>query len=149
TQAPFTLSDRGVNSDKNNFAPVIGLAYTPRFAKSLFRNDATVIRAGFRVGYDDIFNNIPANMGLNAPYNLTTAQTAGVTQPGKFPWGVAFNQNVPFIANYGNQGPGHPTSGVIGFSAEDPNLRSAYLYQYNFGIQRGIGNDFSIEADYQ
>jgi hypothetical protein len=149
TQAPFTLSNSGVNSDKNNVAPVVGLAYTPRFSNSLFGNDATVIRAGFRVAYDDVFNNIPANMGLNAPYNLTTNQTAGVTQPGKFPWAVGFDQSVPFISNFGNQGPGHPTSGVIGFSAEDPSLRSAYIYQYNFGIQRRIGNDFSIEADYQ
>jgi hypothetical protein len=149
TQAPFTLSSSGVNSDKNNFAPIVGFAYTPRFAKWLFGNDDTVIRAGYRMGYDDIFNNIPANMGLNAPYNLTTSQTAGVTQPGKFAWGVAFNQNVPFIANYKNQGPGHPTSGVIGFSAEDPNLRSAYIHQYNFGIQRRLGSAFSLEADYQ
>src|SRR5712692_5041874 len=28
TQAPFTLSDTGVNTDKNNFAPVVGFAYT-------------------------------------------------------------------------------------------------------------------------
>src|SRR6266478_6978066 len=66
TQAPFTLSDSGVNLDKNNFAPVFGFAYTPRFAKA-FGNDDTVIRGGFRVGYDEVFNNIPANMGLNAP----------------------------------------------------------------------------------
>ena len=149
TQAPFTLSDSGVNSVKTNFAPVIGLAYTPRFAKSIFGNDATVIRAGFRIGYDEIFNNIPANMGLNAPYNLTTTQVAGVTQPGKFPWAIGFNQNVPFISNFGNQGPGHPTSGVIGFSAEDQNIRSSYIYQYNFGIQRKLGNEFAVEADYQ
>src|SRR5712671_6020066 len=97
TQAPFTLSDSGVNSDKNNFAPVIGLAYTPRFAKSIFGNDATVIRAGFRVGYDEIFNNIPANMGLNAPYTLTTTQTAGVTQPGKFLYAIGYDQNVPLV----------------------------------------------------
>jgi hypothetical protein len=62
TQVPFTASDSGVHSDKNNIAPVIGIAYTPHFAKALFGNDDTVIRAGFRVGYDDIFNNIPANM---------------------------------------------------------------------------------------
>lgn len=149
TQAPFTLPSSGVNSDKNNFAPVIGLAYTPRFAKSIFGNDATVIRAGFRIGYDEIFNNIPANMGLNAPYNLTTTQNAGGTQPDKFPWAIGFNQNVPFISNFGNQGPGHPTSGLIGFSAEDPNIRSSYIYQYNFGIQRRLGNALSLEADYQ
>ena len=149
TQAPFTLSNSGVLSDKNNIAPVVGLAYTPRFAHGLFGSDDTVIRAGFRVGYDDVFNNVPANMGLNAPYNVTTNQSAGVTQPGKFPWAIGFDQAVPFISNYGNQGPGHPTSGVIGLGAIDPNLRSAYIYQYNFGIQRRLGSSFSVEADYQ
>jgi Carboxypeptidase regulatory-like domain len=149
TQAPFTLPNSGVYSDKNNIAPVIGLAYSPRFSRALFGNDDTVIRAGFRVGYDDVFNNVPANMGLNAPYVVTTNQTAGVTQAAKFPWAIGFDQSVPFISNYGNQGPGHPTSGVIGPSAIDPNLRGAYIYQYNFGIQRRLGSSLSIEADYQ
>ena len=146
---PVKLSNAGVNTDRNNIAPVVGLAYTPRFAKTLFGNDATVIRAGFRVGYDDVFNNIPANMGLNIPYSLTTNQTANVTQPGKFPWAIGYNQNVPLVSNFGKQGPGTPQSGLVSVSAEDPNLRSAYIYQYNFGIQRRIGNDFSVEADYQ
>jgi hypothetical protein len=149
TQAPFTLSDSGVNSDKNNFAPVVGMAYTPRFAKTLFGNDATVIRAGFRVGYDEIFNNIPANMGLNAPYTLTTNQSAGGTQPGKFSYATALNQSVPLISNIGKQGPATPTVGLVSVSSEDQNLRSAYVYQYNLGIQRRLGNDFSLELDYQ
>jgi hypothetical protein len=146
---PIKLSNAGVNTDRNNIAPVLGLAYTPRFAPALFGSDATVIRAGFRVGYDDVFNNIPANMGLNIPYSLTTNQTANVTQPGKFLWATGYNQNVPLVSNYGKQGPGTPQSGLVSVSAEDPNLRSAYIYQYNFGIQRRIGSDFSVEADYQ
>jgi hypothetical protein len=146
SQAPFTAPDSGVNSDKNNFAPVVGVAYTPRFAKKLFGNDDTVIRFGFRVGYDDIFNNIPANLGLNAPYNLSTTQTAGVTQTGKFSYAVGFNQNVPLVKLDAN---GKPVVGLVGFSAEDPNIRSAYLYQYNFGIQRRIAQNFSFEVDYQ
>jgi Carboxypeptidase regulatory-like domain/TonB-dependent Receptor Plug Domain len=146
---PVTISNSGVISDKNNIAPVVGIAYTPRAYKGFFGEDATVIRAGFRVGYDDIFNNIPANMGLNPPYNLLTAQTAGVTQAGKFPWAIGYDQNVPLVSNYGNQGPGTPTTGLLGFNAEDPNIRSAYLYQYNAGIQRRIGAYTSIEVDYQ
>jgi hypothetical protein len=149
TQAPSAISNSGVNSDKNNVAPVIGIAYSPRFSRALFGNDATVIRTGFRVGYDEVFNNIPANMGLNAPYSLTTNQTAGVTQPGKFPYAIGFDQNVPLVSNFGRQGPGTPTSGLVSFSAQDPNLRNAYIYQYNFGVQRKLGNAFSIEADYQ
>ncbi len=146
SQAPITVSNSGVHSDKNNFAPVVGLAYTPRFAKSIFGNDDTVIRMGFRVGYDDIFNNIPANMGLNAPFSLTTTQTAGTTQPGKFPWALGFNQNVPLVKLDAN---GRPIVGLLGFNAVDPNIRSAYLYQYNFGIQRKLGQSFSVEVDYQ
>src|SRR5216683_2716280 len=145
TQAPFTLSDSGTNPDKNNVAPVLGFAYTPRFAESVFGRDKTVFRGGFRVGYDEIFNNIPANMALNAPFNLTTTQIAGVTQKGKFPWAVGLNQNVPLVKNIGmpNQ------VGLVGFSAEDPNLPSSYIYQYSLGIQRRLGSAFSLEADYQ
>jgi len=144
--SPVSVGNSGVNSDKNNFGPVVGIAYTPRFAKRLFGNDDTVIRAGFRVGYDDIFNNIPANMGLNAPYNLTTTQTAGVTQPGKFSYATGFDQNVPLVKFDAN---GKPLIGLVGFNAEDPNIRSSYLYQYNLGIQRRVGQNFSMEVDYQ
>jgi hypothetical protein len=146
TQAPLTLSSSGVNLDKNNFAPVLGFAYTPRIARSLFGKDDTVIRGGFRMGYDDIFNNIPANMGLNAPFNLTTTQSAKATNGGKkFPWALGFNQNVPLVKNIGlpNQ------VGLVGFSAEDQNINSAYIYQYSMGIQRRLGSAFSLEVDYQ
>jgi hypothetical protein len=144
-KAPITLSDSGVTSDKNNIAPVIGMAYTPRFAKGVFGNDDTVIRAGFRIGYDDIFNNIPANMGLNAPYNLSTTQNTN-TAGGKFSYATGFDQNVPLVKFDAN---GKPLVGLVGFNAEDPNIRSSYLYQYNVGIQRRLGQNFSLEVDYQ
>jgi hypothetical protein len=145
TQAPLTLSSSGVNSDKNNFAPVLGFAYTPRIAGSLFGKDDTVIRGGFRMGYDDIFNNIPANMGLNAPFNLTTTQTRGTNNGSKFPWAVGFNQNVPLVKNIGKPN----QVGLVGLSAEDQNINSAYIYQYSLGIQRRLGSAFSLEVDYQ
>src|SRR5262249_2165175 len=147
--SPVTISNSGVNPDKNNFAPVLGFAYTPRWGERFFGKDSTVIRAGFRVGYDEVFNNIPANQVLNPPSNLLNAHTANVTQPGKFSWAIGFDQNVPLVSNFGKQGPGAPTSGVLGFNAIDPNSRSAYLYQYNLGIQRKLGNSFSVEVDYQ
>ena len=152
TPAPFTLSDTGVNSDKNNVAPVLGFAYTPRIAKSVFGNDKTVVRGGFRVGYDEIFNNIPANMALNAPFNLTTTQIAGVTQlktptdpTGKFSYAVGLDQNVPLVKNIGQPN----QVGLVSLSAEDQNLRSPYIYQYSLGVQRQLGGAFSLEVDYQ
>src|SRR4029077_6959660 len=145
TQAPFTLSDSGTNPDKNNVAPVLGFAYTPRFAESVFGRDKTVFRGGFRVGYDEIFNNIPANMALNAPFNLTTTQVAFTTQPGKFSYAVGLNQNVPLVNNIGKPN----QVGLVSLSAEDQNLRSSYIYQYSLGIQRQLGSAFSLEVDYQ
>src|SRR6266446_3742067 len=150
TQAPFTLSDTGVNLDRNNFAPVVGFAYTPRIAKSLFGNDKTVIRGGFRMGYDEIFNNIPANMALNAPFNLTTTQNnstqKSATNPsGKFSYAVGLDQNVALVRNIGQPN----QVGLVGISSEDQNLRSAYIYQYSLGVQRQLGNAFSLEVDYQ
>ena len=148
-QAPFTLPLSGGYPDKNNFAPMFGFAYSPRMFNSLFGRNDTVIRGGFRMAYDELFNNVPSSMALAPPYNLQVTQTANVTQPGKFPWAVGFNQNVPLISNFARQGPGTPTVGVVSFQGVDPNLRSAYLYQYNLGMQRKLGNAFLIEADYQ
>lgn len=147
-QAPFTLPSSGVYSDKNNFAPMLGFAYVPRVLRGFFGNNNTVIRGGIRIAYDDLFNNVPSSMVLNPPYNLQLTQTANVTQPGKFPWAIGFNQNVPLISNLSKQGPGTPTVGVVNLQGVDPALRSAYLYHYNLGIQRTLGNAFSIEADY-
>jgi hypothetical protein len=140
--APFTLPLSGVHSHKNNVAPMFGFAYEPGEA-------GAVIRGGFRMAYDDLFNNVPSSMALSAPYNLQTSQTANVTQPGKFPWAIGFDQNVPLISNFGRQGPGTPTTGVLTFQGIDPDLRSAYVYQYNLGIQRLLGSALSVEADYQ
>jgi hypothetical protein len=151
-QSPDKISASGVNPDKNNIAPIMGFAWTPRFGEKLFGKDETVIRGGFRVGFDEVFNNIPANQVLNPPYNLLTTQNANAI--GKFPWDVGFTQSVSLISNFGKQGPAvpkktGPTVGVLGFNAIDPNIRSAYLYQYSLGIQRRLGQNFSIEVDYQ
>jgi len=147
--APYTLPKSGVYDDRKELAPMVGFAYTPRNKGRLFGDNATVIRGGFRMAYDDLFNNAPSNMALSPPFTLPTTQTANVTQPSTFSYAVAFNQNVPLVSNYGKQGPGTPTTGAIALTAVDPHLLSAYVYQYNFGIQRQLGKSLSLEIDYQ
>lgn len=144
TPGATTLPNSGqLKVDRNNVAPVLGFAWSP-FKGS----DATVLRGGFRVGYDDVFNNIPANLSLNAPFNLTTAQASGTTQPGKFDYGTAFNQNVPLVKNVGKQGPGTPQVGLVAFNGMDPNIRESYNYAYNLGIEQQLTSHMSFEADY-
>jgi len=144
TPGAVTLPNSGqLKVDRNNIAPVLGFAWSP-FKDS----DATVLRGGFRVGYDDIFNNIPANLSLNAPFNLTTTQASGTTQPGKFSYATAFNQNVPLVKNVGKQGPGTPQVGLIAFNGMDPNIRESYNYAYNLGVEQKLTDRMSFEADY-
>jgi hypothetical protein len=140
TPGSTTMSNSGqLTVDRNNVAPVLGFAWTP-----IKGSDKTVLRGGFRVGYDDIYNNIPANLSLNAPFNLTTAQSAGTTQPGKFSYATAFNQNVPLVKNIGlaNQ------VGLLSFNGMDPNIRESYNYSYNLSVEQALAARVSVEADY-
>ncbi len=141
-QAPFTLPRAGTTSDRNNFAPVAGIAWAPR--------STTVVRAGFRAGYDEIFHNVPVNQTINAPWSLVTTQRAGTTQPASgYRWNAAFDQNVPLVARpLSQQGPGRPALGLISFSAYDAHARSAYAYNWNFGVQQEVARGASIEVSY-
>ena len=143
------INNSGVHTDKNNVAPVIGFAWSPNsIAGRQIAAGNTVIRGGFRAAYDDIFNNIPANESLNPPFNITTTQTAGVTQPAKYSYATAFNQNVPLVKNVGNQGPGHPTVGLLSFNGEDPNIKSSYGFQYNLDLEQQLTRRMAFELQY-
>jgi Carboxypeptidase regulatory-like domain len=143
-QGAITMSNSGqLTVDRNNVAPVLGFAWSPYPG-----SDRTVLRGGFRVGYDDIFNNIPANQSLNPPFNITTTQASGVTQAGKFSYATAFNQNVPLVKNVGKQGPGTPTVGLLSFNGMDPYIRSSYNYAYSLSVEQRLNDRVSLELDY-
>jgi hypothetical protein len=71
-----------------------------------------------------------------------------VTQPGKFSYATAFNQNVPLVKNVGKQGPGTPTVGLLSFNGMDPYIRSSYNYAFNLGVEQRLNNRVSLELDY-
>ena len=146
--APITLPAGGANPDRNNFGPLFGFAYTPKFGSGWLQDGKTVIRGGFRIGFDDVFNNIPVNQSLNAPFVLTTVQRAGTTQPAAgYPWNLAFNQDIPLVART-TQRPGAPAVGLVSYNGIDVNTRTSYVYNWNFGIQRQIGPGSAIDVSY-
>ena len=149
TPGATSIGSNGVSVDYNNVAPVFGFAWSPtHWGSQTLETGTTVLRGGFRVGYDDIFNNIPANQTLNPPFNITTTQTAGTTQPARFSYGTAFNQNVPLVKNIGKQGPGTPQVGLLSFNAENPNIRSSYGYQYNLDLEQKLTRSMAFELQY-
>jgi len=107
-----------------------------------------VVRGGFRVSYDETYNNVTVNQSINAPWNFTTTQRAGTTQPSAgYRWALAFDQNVPLVVRT-TQAPGAPAIGILTFNGLDNHAPTAYAYNWNFGIQREILGRGSIDVAY-
>jgi outer membrane receptor protein involved in Fe transport len=70
----FSAQQQG---DKNNFAPRVGLAYTPHFWSRIFGADKTVIRAGYGIFYDGLFTNILDNTAGGAPNGISQSVIGG------------------------------------------------------------------------
>jgi hypothetical protein len=158
--------DGQFSTPKANLGPYIGITYSPRFWPAIFGNEKTVIRTGFRMGYDEIFNNIPVNMGLNGPQLLSTTlpngkyACAGSPPPsscllsgltGQYTWGSALNQNRSLFttdASVPVDFTGAHERGIVTFNAVDTRPRSAYAMNYALEIEREIGNTFVVGASY-
>ena len=150
-------------NDWNNFAPFVGIAYSPRFKSGplhfLFGEEGkSSIRAGYSISYlhDGVttFTNLlgtgTTNPGLIATANLSvlsgvtphTSNLVGQLGPGGVPldiptFKIPITDRDNFLLNSGN-----------GLWTVDPNLRSAYVHQYNFGIEREILKDTALEIRY-
>ena len=127
----------------HNFGPVIGFAWTPRMFEGLFGHNKTVIRGGFRIAYDFAYYNLATNVEGSAPFtNLATFPAANSGIPNVstingtsvaaalFPFAPKGNPGVATELQFGN------------------NFRNPYSQQWNFGIQRQIGNKLAVEVRY-
>jgi outer membrane receptor protein involved in Fe transport len=145
------LEDRVVPripSDNNNFAPRFGFVYTPKFGggffRKLFGEDATVIRGGYGLSYDAVFYNLHLNISTSSPLVFTTT-APGLPVPDAVPTG----DKVSAVAQ---------SAGLIRFNTFDPkffnrtivreDLKSPYVQQWSFGLQRELGRRTVMEARY-
>ena len=127
---------------KKNLSPFIGFAYSPVVWPRLFGHSTTVIRAGFRVSYDDIFDDVPALMGLNFPPALSTTLPRG-----SYTWATVLNQNLRLFAIDPTVLP-QGERGILTFSAIDTHPSSPYSMSYALEIERQLGKSISFEISY-
>lgn len=147
-------------ADKNNFAPRIGFAWTPRFGGEgflgrLLGEDATVIRGGVGIAYDPAFYNILIFLSTGAPvvFSNTISNPAAPTadNPILFP--------VPSATpTAGSVQAFADANGLITRNELDPRLltqsvlpgdfHSPYSEQWSFGIQRQLGRNNVFEVRY-
>ena len=118
----------GYNADLNNFAPQIGLAWSPG------GSGKTVIRAAYGIHYDQSSLAIGEGLYFSAPYyNLNVF----------YPIEGLYNLSLsnPFPSNFPYPYPASAT-------AFERNLRTPYIQQWNFGIQRQLGKSRVAEIAY-
>jgi hypothetical protein len=121
------LGNRLINTDRNNFAPRLGIAYSPS-AKWVFRT-------GFGMFY--------SQESKNSIFDMNRAM-GGRANP------VIDLQGVPTLTyqNFINTSQ-LPVSFAPGLTwGADHNLRNTYTMQYLFNIQRSLGNSSTLEAGY-
>lgn len=146
----FPLSTRTaqrIKTDKNNFAPRVGFAYSPniKFLGDRFSSGHTVLRAGFGIAYDPSFFNIVLNTVTAAPFaaagqfNQVPGAAGSVTFP-TLPTTTAQLNTTP-----GTNG-GDPR--LFNQTRVDPNFYNPYTMQFNVGIQQELFKDTVFEARY-
>jgi hypothetical protein len=122
-------------SDRNNFGPRVGFAYTPHLAPRLFGHDKTVIRGGFGIFYDGLFTNILDNTGGASP-NAVGGTIVGGTGRGAANATGQLNAVAPLL---------NPLGGISTISNR---LVSPKTLQWNLNIQRELPHGFVFTAAY-
>jgi hypothetical protein len=128
-----------VQSDRDNFGPRFGVAYTPHFWRNLFGNDKTVFRAGFGTFYDVLFSNILANNAASTP-NVTGGTVTGTTSTANPRGQPAFSTVVPSIT------PGLSPFDAVSTVASD--LVNPETLQWNANIERSLPGSWVLSAAY-
>jgi hypothetical protein len=129
---PGVLTFAAPRPDKRNFAPRIGLAYSPG------DHATTSIRAGFGMAYDLIFDNVGTTIRPPQASSLIT-ETNKDNNPG-------------YLANGGI-----PSTVPQALTAADfrrlttgylPDQKLGYAINWNLGVQHSFGKDYTAEVRY-
>jgi len=133
SDVPGLITFAAPKVQKTNFAPRIGLAYSPG------QSGATVIRAGFGMAYDVYFDNFGT---LSKPVQL---ENTVIVDPAA---------NIPdFLKNGGIRTDQRPDqidqeTARAFTSTFIPDQRLPYSLQWNVGVQRVFKNDYTLDVRY-
>jgi hypothetical protein len=141
--APVTNLGNKTNHDLNNWAPSIGLTFSPRAQNGLlgriFGDKKTVIRTGYNIGYDSFFNNIASNAATSVPNMVATSLPSLVTadNPRGLPGLSALIPTTP--------------RAVLPIDAQTvtiKDLRNPYYQKWSFGLQREMPWRLVLDGSY-
>ena len=139
----------GYPADKNNIAPRLGLAYSPKFTKgflhTLFGERKTAIRMGWGVFFDQPWGGNVSRFQSVLPFSVIQALSASqiANAGGTFanPFGSLSNLWPLDLAE-------RTFTATPLLTVYDPTYRTAYTYQYNLTIQRELPGSLLLNLAY-
>lgn len=130
------------DSDYNNFAPTIGLAWDP------FKSGKTSVRANYRLAYDRM-NTFVLSSSI---YQSAPGATLAVINQSFGQGGGRLRQGLPVLAPPAGVTPEalrQPAAyGVGAITVVDPDTRSPKTNQWGLSIQRDVGFNSVVEVSY-
>jgi Carboxypeptidase regulatory-like domain len=125
----------GVNRQWNLFAPRVAIGYDPTGTGKM------TIRASYGISYDYVNGSMYVNSADSPPFGNTSIIAGGqfsnpyASNPGGNIFPFVLNNNAPFA-------PGGT------YIAEQSNLKTTEVHQWNFVVQRQFGKDWVASATY-
>jgi outer membrane receptor protein involved in Fe transport len=152
--------------DRNNFAPRVGFAYSPKLRVLGFggeQNDGTVIRGGFGISYNRIpvapLANVRGNPPFFARYNIccgTSAQDFSTPfAGGQILYAIGSSNSVtsyprnPALGQGINPATGAPNSGSVEIYGAPQDLPNPYVYTYSLEVQQELPAKLTATLGYQ
>jgi len=130
SDVPGLITFHSPKAQRKNFAPRIGIAYSPG------NSGATSVRAGFGIAYDQLYDNL-GTLSLPPQYTATYDVTGNETN---------------FLANGGLPGIYTPPASAAEArsltSAYIPDQKLPYSINWNFGVQHVFAKDYTLEVRY-
>ncbi|MBL8150786.1 MAG: TonB-dependent receptor, partial [Blastocatellia bacterium] len=141
---PGLIEFRSPREELDNFAPKIGLAYSPSYEKGILgllfgKSGESSIRAGFSLGYDYIFDNVYT---LASPPQFQ--QTKDIAPAAALPNFLAGGGIPPIPTPTGND----PVAARAATTAFIPDQQVPYSITYTLSYQRQFLKDWSLEMRY-
>jgi hypothetical protein len=144
------------NADLINPAPNFGFSWNPRFDRGILNRifgsgQKTVVRGGYGINYyDEGTMMFSSNLGNNPGQTQTLDLQPGFSgfEPGDLTLQSALPAFSAFPLEYKNVFNQSDFTFSRGFAGMDRNLRTPYVQQWNFGIQREVMRNTVVEARY-
>jgi Carboxypeptidase regulatory-like domain/TonB dependent receptor-like, beta-barrel len=150
--ATFNLGGEFFESDRNNFGPQIGFAWSPQTIIGINTNNRAVLRGGFGIGYNRIPESLSLNGRLNPPFVGNFVLLGGQTLFTLGPTLNAFDgwpSNPNTILRFDPKTHMPLTGSRPTAFATLQNVPNPYAYRYSLEAQFELGHSWIASLGYQ